>query len=93
MKKGTKDPVEAAAWVHQKLGNIHPFGDGNGRVARDWMNAVLQLGGHKAIVFPDDEKYTAAIRKDQRNQQKFVDFLREIIDWNSKQSELQEIKS
>ncbi|NGX27317.1 MAG: hypothetical protein K940chlam6_01251 [Chlamydiae bacterium] len=90
VKKGTKDPVEAAAEVHQQLGNIHPFVDANGRLARSWMNAVLQLGGHQAIVFPDDEAYTAAISKDQRNQQKFVDFLRKVINWNSKQPELQE---
>nr|NGX47938.1 hypothetical protein [Chlamydiota bacterium] len=89
VRKGTKDAVEAAAWVHQQLGNIHPFGDANGRVARPWMNAVLQLGGYKAIVFPDDDAYTVAVSKDQRKKGKFVDFLREVIDWNNEQPELQ----
>jgi Fic family protein len=34
-------PIELAAWVHWKLVRIHPFQDGNGRVARLLMNFVL----------------------------------------------------
>jgi len=85
---GKKDVVEAAAWVHQELGSIHPFVDGNGRVARPWMNGILQLGGKKAVVIPSDEEYTAAIVKDQKKKGKFSDYLRWVISWNEKQEEL-----
>lgn len=40
-KARTIHPVEFAGLVHQKFVTIHPFGDGNGRVSRLMMNAVL----------------------------------------------------
>ncbi len=39
--KGTTHPVELAALVHLKFVSVHPFSDGNGRVARLLMNFVL----------------------------------------------------
>jgi len=46
-------PVEFAAHVHLELVNIHPFVDGNGRVARLLMNlALLQEGYPIAIISP-----------------------------------------
>lgn len=40
-KDRTIHPVEFAGLVHQKFVTIHPFGDGNGRVSRLMMNAIL----------------------------------------------------
>lgn len=39
-------PVEYAASLHQRLVAIHPFVDGNGRVARLLMNLALLQSGH-----------------------------------------------
>ena len=39
------DAFEVAAWAHKRIGEIHPFNDGNGRSARIWMNAILRIGG------------------------------------------------
>jgi len=38
---GTIDPVERAATFHFRFENIHPFGDGNGRIGRLAMNLLL----------------------------------------------------
>ncbi|KAF3902306.1 hypothetical protein ABW21_db0206279 [Orbilia brochopaga] len=35
------DPFELAAWLSIQFVNIHPFGDGNGRLSRILLNAVL----------------------------------------------------
>ena len=37
----TKHPVETAALAHKEFVFIHPFIDGNGRVARLLMNLIL----------------------------------------------------
>lgn len=43
--EGRLHPVEFAALVHQRFVYIHPFVDGNGRVARLLMNLALRVRG------------------------------------------------
>ncbi len=43
--EGLVHPVELAAKFHTKFTGVHPFADGNGRMARLLMNYVLQLNG------------------------------------------------
>lgn len=78
------DVVATAAWVHQQIGRIHPFEDGNGRLARLWMNTVLQLGGIQGVLFYDEDAYVAAVRMDQSTPGHFTQFLEEIIQWNQR---------
>jgi Fic family protein len=43
------DPVERAAEFHFRFENIHPFGDGNGRIGRIAMNMLLHECGYPMI--------------------------------------------
>lgn len=82
MRQGEADVVATAAWAHQEIGRIHPFGDGNGRMARAFTNRILQSGGIRGVIFPSDDEYTQAIIQDQQGEMSFAHYLREIIRWN-----------
>lgn len=45
-------PIEYAAWVHVRFVTIHPFIDGNGRVARLLMNLILLQHGYIVTLIP-----------------------------------------
>lgn len=54
--KEAKHPVEASALAHKEFVLIHPFIDGNGRVARLLMNLILlQAGYNIAVITPPYE--------------------------------------
>ena len=58
----TLHPVELAAHAHLKFVMIHPFVDGNGRVARLLMNLILARAGYVIAIVPmvlRDEYMTA----------------------------------
>lgn len=59
------------AMAHLNLTMLHPFSDGNGRVARCLQSAVLADQGILAPVFSSIEEYTG------RNQQEYYDVLAE----------------
>ena len=45
-------PFRCAAFIHFLVSEVHPFADGNGRVARIMMNAELVAGDQERIVIP-----------------------------------------
>jgi fido (protein-threonine AMPylation protein) len=53
----TMHPLQVAALLHSKFVRIHPFEDGNGRVARFLINAILVNKGYPPLI----------IRKTQRD--------------------------
>ncbi len=63
--KALDHPFSKAAFIMFVLSEVHPFLDGNGRVARIMMNAELVKGGQSKIIIPavyrDD--YLGALRK------------------------------
>lgn len=79
----TKHPIEAIAEFHYTfLNEIHPFGDGNGRVARLIM-AIQQLQNGLPIAYPKAENkanyINAIIRcEEEGNKKELVDFLCDI---------------
>lgn len=79
--EGRLHPVEFAALVHQKFVYIHPFVDGNGRVARLLMNlALLRAGWTLAIIPPIcRHEYIAALDKAGRMPAPFVRFIRDRV--------------
>ena len=50
--KAKLHPVEFATIIHKDLVTIHPFIDGNGRVARLLMNLALLQGGYPLAIIP-----------------------------------------
>jgi Fic family protein len=58
------DTPETAFAAHRRLVDIHPFNDGNGRVARLLMNLILLRGGYPpAAVRPEDRlRYIRALQ-------------------------------
>jgi fido (protein-threonine AMPylation protein) len=56
-------PDSAAAWLHHAFTQIHPFQDGNGRVARSLASLVfIKRGFFPLVITRDDrEKYISAL--------------------------------
>ena len=64
-KRGTLSPVELAALFHYRYIRIHPFEDGNGRIARLMVNFILFRHGYPMIVVRSrkKQKYLEALHK------------------------------
>ena len=58
-------PFAKAAYMMFIVSEVHPFLDGNGRMARVMMNAELSSAGHTKIIIPTvyREDYLGALRK------------------------------
>ncbi|WP_456088456.1 Fic family protein [Parabacteroides sp.] len=54
--KGVLSPVELAALLHYRYIRIHPFEDGNGRIARLLVNYILFRNGYPMIVIHTEDK-------------------------------------
>lgn len=54
--KDRMHPVQLAAQMHQRLVNIHPFIDGNGRTARLVMNLILQQAGFPITILESEHQ-------------------------------------
>ena len=72
---------EFAALAHQKFVFIHPFIDGNGRVARLILNLALIRGEYTIALIPAilRHEYVQSLEMSHNNPQCFVDFIAERI--------------
>jgi Fic family protein len=57
MQAGLEHSAIAAAWAHAALAAIHPFTDGNGRVARVVASLAMYRGGFKLPEFTSLEEW------------------------------------
>lgn len=75
--------LTAAAYLHCKFENIHPFADGNGRTGRTLMNYFLMLSNFPPIIIYNDTKneyYKALGNYDKTGElQMFLDYLKECL--------------
>ena len=73
--------VEFAAKAHQKFVFIHPFVDGNGRVARLIMNLALLRGEYTVAIIPAIRRmeYVAALEAAHKDVATFVDFIADCV--------------
>jgi Fic family protein len=68
-------PVELSARAHYKLVAIHPFDDGNGRVARLLMNLILMKYGYVPVVIKQENRedyYKALMKADAGEMDDFI---------------------
>jgi Fic family protein len=76
-------PVVFVAMLHLKFVTIHPYIDGNGRVARLLMNTALIQDGYMLAIIPPilGQEYLIAIRDYQLNgmDEPFCDFIAERV--------------
>lgn len=86
--KQSLHPVEYAAMVHALFVNIHPFIDGNGRVARLLMNLALLQAGYNITIIPPAVRadYIRALQHSNHNDYKpFVNFISEMVHESQKE--------
>jgi len=76
-------PVEVAAVFHHRFVSVHPFDDGNGRVARLLMNLLLIKHGYPFTVVRnyDRRRYYDTLRKaDAGDSAPFVNFIGRCVE-------------
>jgi len=74
-------PVAFAAQLHKRFVFIHPFKDGNGRIARLIMNTVLIQDGYLLAVIPPmlRHEYIELLEKAHRDDKPFEQFIAERV--------------
>lgn len=78
------DPIELAAYTHLRIAKVHPFLDGNGRIARMMLNYQLIRHGFLPISIPVERRKTyfqlLETYKVKHDQEPFNQFLRELVE-------------
>lgn len=85
---GRVHAVELAAKIHCKLTTIHPFADGNGRIARLLLNYILQINGFPFTNIPlkkRDEYFKTQEQGHYGKYEAFTKFLARQIKENYRQ--------
>ncbi len=74
-------PIELAAKTHLKFVKIHPFIDGNGRVARLLMNFALLRNDFSIAIIPSILRHTYinALEKSHKDESQFIDFIADSV--------------
>lgn len=71
-------PVVLSAFFHHRFVSIHPFDDGNGRMARLLMNLLLMQSNYPPVVIKTKDKnnyYLALSQADTGNTSTFVEYV------------------
>jgi fido (protein-threonine AMPylation protein) len=86
-----QEPAVRVVLGHWLMGYIHPYPDGNGRMARFLMNAMLAAGGYPWTVIrvEDRDAYTKALESASAdtNIRPFAAFIATRVRWSMERSE------
>ena len=77
-EKPDVNPIILAALFHYRFIRIHPFDDGNGRVARILMNFILMQFGYPPVIIKTEDKqnYYAVLRlADADELEPFIEYI------------------
>jgi Fic family protein len=80
-----KHPIETASFLHHRFVEIHPFSDGNGRVARLLTNLYLIARNYPPVVLKKEERgkyYKLLKAAEAGNLGPFVNFIAKAVDEN-----------
>ena len=101
--RSLESPFERAVYIMFLVSEVHPFADGNGRIARVMMNADLVAGGEERIVIPTVFRgnYLAALRALSRTGRpeplvRVLDYAQRwtrALDWSSLDAAERELES
>jgi fido (protein-threonine AMPylation protein) len=85
-----KEPAVRIVLCHWLFGYIHPYPDGNGRIARFLMNAMLASGGYPWTVIRVEDRaaYMRALENASVNSNigPFTAFIAERVTWSTEQA-------
>ncbi|MCL2312537.1 MAG: Fic family protein [Firmicutes bacterium] len=84
-EKNELQPIELATLLHYKYIIIHPFDDGNGRIARLLVNYVMYKNNLPPIVIKSDDKknyFRALQAADAGFIEDFLDYMQEQLIWS-----------
>jgi len=88
--EGENEPAARIVLGHWLFGYIHPYPDGNGRMARFLMNAMLASGGYPWTVIRVDDRdtYLKALESAsvEMNIGPFATFIAERVKWSMEQA-------
>lgn len=78
-ERGRYHPVEFAAQLHKRFVFIHPFKDGNGRMARLLMNLALIQNEYLPAIVPPILRgdYVSLLERAHRDDRDFMEFIAE----------------
>lgn len=94
-QRAAKHPIEFAAWLHIGLVSIHPFIDGNGRIARLLMNLALLQAGYPIAIIPPVVRpdYIEALKiSNSGDDQPFIRLLSNMV-WESQRDYLRLLRT
>ncbi len=75
LDKGNLHPLNLAATFHYQFVDIHPFDDGNGRMARLLLNLILMQNGFPPIIIRTDSKENYLLALEQADEDDLEPFI------------------
>ena len=84
-ERGGEHPIVIAATFHYRFVRIHPFDDGNGRMARLLMNMILIKHGYMVAMIPLEEREEYLYRLEQADKTEdltsFINFIAKCCEY------------